>query len=153
MFTEITKNRNEREKMDVTKIFAILCSFLLIVCLTLSITCLVVMRNAVDETSAWQEKAEALVGELGGCIAAMKEMENEDLPVIAPNEEESGTKKTGYCLRLQGETIGIYDADDYLVKLLETRASLLPTQEREKLAAGIWVDSWGEIEKLVQDYE
>ena len=74
--------------MDVTKIFAMLCGFLLIICLTLSITCLVVMRNAVEETSVWQGRAEALVNELDGCVEAMKNIENEDLPVLAPNEDE-----------------------------------------------------------------
>lgn len=139
--------------MDVTKIFAILCGFLLIVCLTLSITCLVVMRNAVDETTTWQGRAEALVSELGGCVEAMKEIENEDLPVLAPNESVSDEEKGRYCLRLEGETVGIYDADGYLLKPLETRAALLPAKEKEKLTAGVWRDSWAEMQMLVQDYE
>ena len=74
--------------MDITKIFAILCGFLLIICLTLSITCLVVMRNAVAETSVWQERAALLVNELDGCVEAMKNIENEDIPVLAPEAEE-----------------------------------------------------------------
>jgi len=139
--------------MDITKIFTILCGFLLIVCLTLSITCLVVMRNAVDETSAWQGRAETLVDELGGCVAAMKETEKEDIPVLAPNEDESQEPQTRYCLRLDGEYLGIYDARGYLVKQLKTSAILLPAKEREKLRAGIWTASWGEMQLLVQDYE
>jgi hypothetical protein len=139
--------------MDITKIFTILCGFLLIICLTLSITCLVVMRNAVDETSFWQDRAEALVGELGGCVQAMKDIESEDVPVIAPEETDKEKESTRYCLRLDGDSIGIYDADGYLIKNLHTSVSILPQKEREKLTAGIWTESWGEMQKLVQDYE
>ena len=139
--------------MDITKIFAILCGFLLIICLTLSITCLVVMRNAVEETSVWQDRAEALVNELDGCVEAMKNIENEDLPVLAPNDTGKETEQTRYCLRLTENGIGIYDADGYLLKRLENNANLLPVKERERLTAGIWVESWGDAQKLMQDYE
>ena len=139
--------------MDITKIFAILCGFLLIICLTLSITCLVVMRNAVEETSVWQDRAEALVNELDGCVEAMKNIENEDLPVLAPNDTDKETEQTRYCLRLTENGIGIYDADGYLLKRLESNANLLPVKERERLTAGIWVESWGDAQKLMQDYE
>ncbi len=139
--------------MDITKIFAVLCGFLLIICLTLSITCLVVMRNAVEETSVWQGRAEALVNELDGCVQAMKDMEADDVPVIAPDNTEKEEGNTRYCLRLDGDNIGIYDADGYLIKQLQIRASLLPTKEREKLAAGVWAESWAQMQKLAQDYE
>ena len=139
--------------MDITKIFAVLCGFLLIICLTLSITCLVVMRNAVQETSVWQDRAEALVNELDGCVEAMKNIENEDVPVLAPNEDDKIEEKTRYCLRLDGDTLGIYDADGYLLKHLQMQAILLPQKERESLKTGVWVDSWVEMQKLMQDYE
>ena len=139
--------------MDITKIFAVLCGFLLIICLTLSITCLVVMRNAVEETSLWQGRAEALVNELDGCVQAMKDMDNEDIPVLAPNEDDKKEDNTRYCLRLNNDRLGIYDAEGYLVKDLETRVPLLPTKERERLSAGVWANSWAEMQKLVQDYE
>ena len=139
--------------MDITKIFAILCGFLLIICLTLSITCLVVMRNAVEETATWQNRAELLVKELGGCVEVMKNIEGEDVPVLAPEEEEQGKTNTRYCLRLDGERIGIYDADGYLIEYLETNSMLLPTKEREILSKGIWVESWKDLQKLLQNYE
>lgn len=139
--------------MDITKIFAVLCGFLLIICLTLSITCLVVMRNAVEETSLWQGRAEALVNELDGCVQSMKDMDNEDIPVLAPNEDDKKEDTTRYCLRLNNDRLGIYDAEGYLVKDLETRVPLLPTKERERLSAGVWANSWAEMQKLVQDYE
>ena len=139
--------------MDITKIFTILCGFLLIICLTLSITCLVVMRNAVDETSFWQGRAEALVNELDGCVAAMKELENEDLPVLAPETDESNETPRRYCLRLDGDILGVYDADGFLIEQLKTQSSLLPPSERQKLSSGIWVENWKDLQKLVQNYE
>lgn len=139
--------------MDVTKIFTVLCGFLLIVCLVLSITCLVVMRNAVEETSVWQGRAEALVNELNGCVQAMKGMEADDVPVIAPDSNENEAEKKRYCLRLEGEVLAIYDADGYLIKRSETNASLLPKTEQEKLTAGIWAESWAAAGRLLQDYE
>ena len=139
--------------MDVTKIFALLCGFLLIICLTLSITCLVVMRNAVEETSVWQGRAEALVNELGGCVEAMKEIEAEDLPVIAPEDSTDNETTARYCLRLVGDSIGVYDADGYLIKRGSMHPSLLPKAERERLTDGIWVKTWKEIEQLLQNFE
>lgn len=153
MITDITKKCDGRKEMDITKIFAILCGFLLIICLTLSITCLVVMRNAVEETSVWQDRAELLVNELNGCVEAMKNIENEDIPVLAPETEEKNEATHRYCLRLEGEKIGIYDADGYLIEYLETNSMLLPTKEREHLSDGIWVKSWKDLQKLVQNYE
>ena len=140
--------------MDITKIFAILCGFLLIICITLSITCLVVMRNAVEETSVWQARAEELVYELEGCVQVMKDMESEDdIPTLAPEAGDKDAENTRYCLRLNGDTLDVYDADGYLIKRSSTRASLLPLTERERLSAGIWVQSWTKIEELLQDYE
>lgn len=138
--------------MDVTKIFALLCGFLLIICLTLSITCLVVMRNAVEETSVWQGRAEALVNELDGCVEAMRNMEVEDVPALAPDETQK-EDVARYCLRLDGDRLGVYDSEGYLIKSTQIRASLLPAKERERLASGIWVDSWTEAGLLLQDYE
>lgn len=139
--------------MDITKIFAVLCGFLLIVCLTLSITCLVVMRNAVEETTSWQARAEELVGVLDGCVQAMQNVEAEDIPVIAPDGNENTEDITRYCLRIENDSIGIYDADGYLIKKSDARIALLPQKEREKLTSGIWVSSWAEAGRLLQDYE
>ena len=139
--------------MDITKIFAVLCGFLLIVCLTLSITCLVVMRNAIEETTSWQARAEELVGVLDGCVQAMQDVEAEDIPVIAPDGNENTEDITCYCLRIENDSIGIYDADGYLIKKSDARIALLPQKEREKLTSGIWVSSWAEAGRLLQDYE
>ena len=111
------------------------------------------MRNAVDETAVWQERAEALVNELDGCVQVMKEAEAEDLPVIAPEDGENNTPRNRYCLRLEGERIGIYDADGFLIEELKTEATLLPKAERQKLLDGVWAEDWKALQKLVQDYE
>ena len=139
--------------MDITKLFALLCGFLLIICLTLSITCLVVMRNAVEESSLWQTRAQALVNELDGCVQAMKEMETQDLPVIAPDTNEQENSHTRYRIRLDGDRIGVYDSDGYLIQHADLLATLLPPPERQRLQEGIWVDSWEKVGRLLQDYE
>ena len=139
--------------MDITKLFALLCGFLLIICLTLSITCLVVMRNAVEETSLWQTRAQALVNELDGCVQAMKEMETQDLPVIAPDTNEQENSHTRYRIRLDGDRIGVYDSDGYLIQHADLLATLLPPSERQRLQEGIWVDSWEKVGRFLQDYE
>jgi hypothetical protein len=153
IFTDITKKCDRRQEMDISKFFTVLCGFLLIICLTLSITCLMVMRNAVDETSVWQGRAETLVNELDGCVEAMKNMENEDLPVIAPEDSDKTEEQTRYCLRLESDNLCVYDAKGYLIKRCETKSALLPLAERERLNAGVWADSWADMQKLLQDYE
>ena len=139
--------------MDITKIFAILCGFLLIICLTLSITSLVVMRTAVEETAVWQDRAKSLVNELDGCVEVMKGINNEDIPVLAPEDDNNTEAHTRYCLRLNGNFIGIYDADGYLIERLDTNPILLPTKERELLSGGIWAESWKDMQELTQNYQ
>ena len=139
--------------MDVTKVFGVLCGFLLIVCLTLSITCLVVMRNAVEETTAWQKRAEELVGVLDGCVQAMQEENLPDIPVIAPDNEQTVTKAERYCVKTNSGGLSVYDSDGYLLQHIQMQLSLLPMSERKQLAAGIWVESWGDAMRLLQDYE
>ena len=87
-------------------------------------------------------------------------MLNEFYKYIASNtisffQSRSETLRPGerYCLRLDGDSIGVYDAEGYLIQRSATQASLLPVSERERLAAGIWVASWAEVGRLLQDYE
>ncbi len=139
--------------MDVTKVFAVLCGFLLIVCLTLSITCLVVMRNAVEETTAWQARAEELVGVLDGCVQAMKEENTPDIPVLSPGGSAAQETVTKYCVRSEGEWICVFDADGHLVRRTDLQTALLPETDHKILKTGVWVDGWSAVAKLLQDYE
>lgn len=139
--------------MDVTKVFGVLCGFLLIVCLTLSITCLVVMRNAVEETTAWQLRAEELVGVLDGCVQAMQTEDAHDVPTIAPEQEDTAAMPARYFVKLNADGLGVYDGDGYLLHYTQMQPSLLPPEERKELSAGIWVKSWNEALRLLQDLE
>lgn len=153
MITDTTKKCDGRKEMDVTKVFGVLCGFLLIVCLTLSITCLVVMRNAVEETTAWQARAEELVGVLDDCVQAMRQEDLPDIPVIAPDTEQTVPKAERYCVKINASGLGVYDSDGYLIQHAQMQLSLLPPAERKQLADGIWVESWGDAMRLLQDYE
>jgi hypothetical protein len=71
---------------------------------------------------------------------------------LAPDETQK-EDAARYCLRLDGDSLGVYDSEGYLIKSTQIRAALLPAKERERLASGIWVDSWNEAGLLLQDYE
>ena len=142
--------------MDTSKIFTVLCGFLLLICLTLSITTLVVLRNAVDETNAWQTQAEALVDELGGCVATLNDSQWTDGSVSAstnPSDSESETQAEAYWIRETNGKIGIYTDDGYLVQLTDIVINTLPAADRQAIESGICADSWQAVIRLMQSYE
>ena len=137
--------------MELSKIFAVLCAFLLVICLALSITTLVVMRNAVAETTAWEGRAAALVTTLDACVSAIR-AEN-DQAVIAPIEPDDPLDDSGFFLRAVGDRIGVFTADGYRVSMTEVETATLPQEERAQLEAGIYAKSWAELMLLMQDYD
>ncbi len=138
--------------MEISKIFAVLCAFLLIICLVLSITALVVMRNAVAETTVWEERAADLVATLDACISDLKA--EQEQAVIAPLEpEDTQMPESGFFLRTSGDRIAVFTADGYLVTVSEVKCSTLPSTERERLKTGIYAKTWAELMLLMQDYE
>ncbi len=138
--------------MDVTKIWTVLCAFLLLICLTLAITSLVVLRNAVAETDAWHSRATALTDELEACIAVFGE-ERDSYPTGAVPDTEVDVLYNRFCIRETGGKIGIYSDEGYLVRLLDTPVSTLPSEERRALEKGITVNSWEELFERIQSYQ
>lgn len=140
--------------MDASKIFTVLCAFLLVICLTLSITALVVMRNAISENEAWQSRAEVMVGKLDSILEGTSDR---DLPVSAPTDKEDsstdGDTPQRFCLRDVGGKIGVYTEDGYPVRVLDVPVKALPTSDQTALADGIWVNSGRELNELIRDYE
>ena len=139
--------------MDASKILLIICAFALIVCLTLCITTLAVLRNAVSENGSLQGEASVLVQKLDECVERLDEF------TPAPNDSiaASGTTDTtnttqGFCLRESNGALGIYTADGYLVKTLDVSINTLPSAARDALRKGITVGSWEELIELIQDY-
>jgi len=134
--------------MDFPRIFLILCGFILLICLALSLTSLTVLRNAVSET-------EALRTEMTSWIAAGAEPSA--LPVVNDTGADGDTVETDvlydvFCVREVNGKIGIYTSDGCLIRLLDVCVATLPEKERQALSEGICVCSWRELIALMQDY-
>ena len=139
--------------MDLSKFFAIIGCFLLIVCLTLSITTLTVLRNAIDENEQMQVNASALIDRLSTSVNQFDTAVNAqpsdpewdgDLPTNASTER--------FCVREYNGKIAIYNTEGNMIHWLDTNVSLLPAKDREVLAAGIQVESVEGLIALIEDY-
>ena len=138
--------------MEISKIFTLLCAFLLVICLVLSITALMVMRNAVAEADAWEERAAALITDLDACIQNFKS--EQDQAVLAPiTPDDSETSESGFFLRAEGETVGVFTTEGYRVCECDVLLSTLPPQERARLEKGIYAKTWVDAMRLMQDYQ
>lgn len=144
--------------MDHTKILTLLCTFLLLVCLTLSIVALTVMRNATDESLRLRKEAHVLLDTLDDSLAAMSalvERTKDSLPTFGKDEEGSvntdGTFEA-LCIRLEGGRIGVYTESGRLLRILDLDPASLPPKERAALEKGIPIRSWQELIQLIQDY-
>ncbi len=146
--------------MDTAKIWTVLCAFLLLICLTLSITSVVVLRNALAENDAWQTRAQALTEDLVACLSRLEE-DPDSIPVDTPLDDggsgdadmDADILYNRFCLRETGGKIGIYNDEGYLVRLLDTDVQTLPPSEREALQNGFCVNSWEELLEWIQNYE
>ena len=131
----------------------LICAFVLVVCLTLSITTLTVLRNAMEENDSLQEEAAALVGNLNTCIGEMNEMLVDDsIPTGSDTSIPSNTDTDRFCIRAINGQIGIYTTDGYLVRLLDVSVDTLPQKDRDALNEGILVNSWRDLIAIIQDY-
>lgn len=139
--------------MDTSKLLAILCCFVLIVCLVLSISTLVVLRNAIAENEVLQNDAKELVSELDGYVEELNQSKPSDDSISASvNTDQNGTKWDSFCIKETNGQIGIYASDGTLLKVLDISVSALPPADRDALAKGIQINSWRELIALVQDY-
>ncbi len=140
--------------MDITRLLTILAAFLLLICLTLSITTLTVLRNTIDETDAWQAKAADLSARLDASLAVLEGIDISISTSTIPEESDTEVDilYNRFCVKETDGKIGIYSEEGYLVRLLDTDVRTLPATEREALSRGITVSSWGELLELIQDY-
>lgn len=139
--------------MDATRAFSILCALLLLVTLTLSITTLVVLRNAVAESEAALQAAGGLIEKLDVAVGVLKE----DSIFTSTDEEEPSTEADvlyqKFSMRETNGKIGVYTEDGFLVRIIDVNVNLLPQSERDALREGITVNSWRELAALIQDFE
>ena len=138
--------------MDVSKILTVLCCFILIVCFTLCISTLVVLRNAIDEHAAVQSSAQGLVESLDACVADLNEAMTKDDSVSASADANKNPSLLSFVLKESNGKIAVYASDGTLLKLLDVSVSSLPKAERDALAKGITVSSWKELIAILQDY-
>lgn len=141
--------------MDISKIFTALCGLMLAVCLTLSITALTVLRTAVKENDAAQQKTAQLADDLRDCVDALqqkKDDSSESLPTSTVPKDDDRSP-VSFVLRDAGGVIGVYTHDGYLVRLTEIQVTHLPEQDRQQLQDGILAESWKDALDRLQDYE
>lgn len=142
--------------MDHTKLMTILCAFLLLVCLMLSIIALTVMRNAVDESLALREKTHLLLNALEDSVEAMaaldRESEAEGRPSSPTVDKEETAFFEGLIVRAENGHVGVYSQSGELLRVLDIDISALPEKDRALLEKGIEVGSWRELLALIQDY-
>ena len=135
--------------MNISKLFTVICAFVLIVCLVLSITTLIVLRNAIAENQALQRRAEGLIGELDRSVSELavyeKNEENTDLPTAAEPRES-------YVVSLWQDHVAVFSSEGELLYCSSLSALLLPPSERRLLEKGIQVETLSELIKLFNDY-
>ncbi len=146
MIAKSARKCERSDYMDTSKILIILCCFILIVCLTLAISTLTLLRNTVDESRTVQEDAAELVGKM----ELLAEFLTENSIPVAGTPEESGA--SGFYLTEINGNVGIYTSDGYLLKILDINPDALPPADREALADKIPLASWRELISWVQDY-
>ena len=142
--------------MDHTKLMTILCAFLLLVCLVLSIIALTVMRNAVEESRGLREKTHLLLNALEDSVEAMaaldRETETEEAPLPPASDKEETPFFDGLIVRIENGHVGVYTKGGELLRVLDIDPSALPKKDRDLLEAGIEIGSWKELLALIRDY-
>lgn len=142
--------------MDHTKLMTILCAFLLLVCLVLSIIALTVMRNAVEESRGLREKTHLLLNALEDSVEAMaaldRETQTEEAPLPPTSDKEETPFFDGLIVRIENGHVGVYTKGGELLRVLDIDPSALPKKDRDLLEAGIEIGSWKELLALIQDY-
>ena len=140
--------------MDISKFFAVIGSFLLIVCLTLSITTLVVLRNAIDENEQMQSNAEELIDQLNASVNQFDTTVNADLKESVESTQDLPTnaKVERFWVREYNGKIAVYNTDGNMIHWVDTNVSMLPAKDRDALAVGIEVESMDGLIALIEDY-
>ena len=142
--------------MEISKVFTLLCAFMLIICLALTVTSAVVLKNAVEESQEWQLRAQTILESVEVF------QRNDDLTEAAPTdppvtEDEESTEAdilyNKFYIREVNGKIGVYCDEGQLIRMIDVPVSLLSSRDQKKLKEGIRVNSWNELIALIQDYE
>jgi len=135
--------------MEHSKLFLILCGFLLMICLVLSLTALVSLRHAVAESNALQEEVKDALSAAGNA----SDTDDGSISASANGGSLSNTAEgTAFYLKAVEGSLRVITEDGYTVRLLPVDVSTLPAADRAALAVGIRANSWQEMLRLLQDY-
>ena len=135
--------------MDISKLIAIICAFLLIVCLAFAITSIASLRNALEENDALQDQAVALNERLDDCVDQLnQQLEQHFTPTVAT---PTTSEPTLYVREVNGK-VGVYTCEGELLYAVDLSSLSLPPTEREALARGIEVQGFRELLRLIRDY-
>ena len=138
--------------MDFSKLIAVISAFVLIVCLVLSMTTLVVLRNAVDENRQLQVEAQALLNDLDDTSNKLETNVNTVLKEDAQDEIPVGADAELFLLRAFEGKIGIYDESGVMLHWIEIDLNLLPASERQALSDGITIEGRKALLSYLLDY-
>lgn len=130
---------------DISAMVAVLCVFLLALCLVLSISTLTVLRRTVEESNAALLEAHAYLRAWEDSLSPPQAMPEDTAVNASP-------AKTGYWIRAIHHRVAVYTADGELVYLTDISPALLPKADRDALQEGIYTATWGEMRELITDY-
>ena len=148
------REKEGKMKMDMSKIFTVICCFILIVCLTLCISTLVVLRNSIAENEAVQNDALELVQNLDASLENMNQTlkEHDESISVSVDDDRPVIQLESFVIRQINGKIGVYTSDGILLRVLDISLDMLPRRDREMLTEGITVGSLKELMALIQDY-
>lgn len=148
-------------------------SLILIVGLIFAMNAIAGLRDTVSEANAARKQAENVLAELRREMNAAASVPTQATPIDPPNEAETtpidtaettapttdnasptiGLDRT-FVFRAYEGKIGIFTAEGYLIRTLDTDIRLLPAVDREALENdGIRVMSRKEMDALIEDLQ
>jgi hypothetical protein len=138
--------------MDFSKIIAVISAFVLIVCLVLSMTTLVVLRNAVAENGQVQKEARTLVDELNVSVERLETTTDSALKNENQSDVPTGADPERFTLREYEGKIAVYAEDGVILHWVNVNLDLLPKNERAALKEGVEVEGVASLLSHLQDY-
>lgn len=142
--------------MDIPKVFTLLCAFMLIICIVLTVTCAMILKNTVEETEKWQLRTQNILDSVE--VFQNNNALNGDTQTEPPTKEDCPSTEADilynkFYIREENGKIAIYCDEGQLIRVLDVPVKLLSSKDQKKLREGIRVNSWNELIALIQDYE
>ena len=138
--------------MDFSKLIAVISAFVLIVCLVLSMTTLVVLRNAVAENEQIQANAKSLLEDMNVTANKLETNANTLLKEDSQGDIPVGADAEIFVLREFEGKIAVYDENGTMLHWVDANLALLPTSERQALSEGITVEGRTALLSCLLDY-